>query len=829
MSFSIIEVGGTYQQIPLLAYYNGAMALAGSMFLGLDYNNYIKQQGLNIELDDEDNIRMSTVASSSPGASNYNPQYDNISLYKNYIDGPNCRIVLGNGTIVIDGLDNGLDIEGRSGNYPFPNALRTGKQEGGTPFIYIGANSETRDGDNYKSGVVRIGAKDAGVGKLSLADFELASTSYFKNISSPNPGNSYLEQDAIGYTQEVLSVLPKTKKTADNKTVTINYVDSISIDGNSVSANYESETITLDRYKLSWAENWTAEKTKEEKSYTIKIEKIDDIGSQSIEFNGDILAIAQKTTDGRYNGIGIVGSNESGSVNSKILLGPIRYKKDIISSDRDIIDIKGYNDIDSNDCWLVGWNFYGLNILGKNIYASKNIYANGKIFIYDNTLKKYFKILHQSEVFNLVKNSENRVIGVLNTNLDNINDSLLNVYNSLNDHSGALDTIADILEALSKGLQTVAGGVTKALGASNQNKNGIGDSLNAARQALSYAVTKIEIVNSSRDGIATSDMSMQIYTDPQKNKGQGELNSNIVVGTINYATPWHTHDAKLTYNANQGTLQIDTKALEVYESGAIWSNSDTFDLTNSLDVRYVLPSDLALGMAWLESTGSSVKGTLSLKSGNTSKVKFNLNNDDTGLHINFVPIIQDVIDEYSYKKETIDQKVEEAFKKGWEDGWTNIRLEPELSEIIGSSSNTFSVWAHFDTYTCQYGTEIIGRDGMLAGQKRINFDIKDFQYWKETAFEYFDYDGNNKITAMAKDRSTELGYTYAYLNVKTYQTGSKQYEYSIRTGQYSSGNEIASGEIGAVAAYNDGWNNAYQMIDWPSLGSELAFIYPLQK
>jgi len=64
--------------IPLLAYYNGAMALAGSMFLGLDYNNYIKQQGLNngldnIKLDADATIPPSTVASSSPGAFNYNP------------------------------------------------------------------------------------------------------------------------------------------------------------------------------------------------------------------------------------------------------------------------------------------------------------------------------------------------------------------------------------------------------------------------------------------------------------------------------------------------------------------------------------------------------------------------------------------------------------------------------------------------------------------------------------------------------------------------------------------------------------------------------------
>jgi len=32
--------------------------------------------------------------------------------------------------------------------------------------------------------------------------------------------------------------------------------------------------------------------------------------------------------------------------------------------------------------------------------------------------------------------------------------------------------------------------------------------------------------------------------------------------------------------------------------------------------------------------------------------------------------IRDIIDEYSYNQDKIDQKVLEAFKKGWEDGWT---------------------------------------------------------------------------------------------------------------------------------------------------------------
>ena len=274
--------------------------------------------------------------------------------------------------------------------------------------------------------------------------------------------------------------------------------------------------------------------------------------------------------------------------------------------------------------------------------------------------------------------------------------------------------------------------------------------------------------------------------------------------------------ANLTHSHGIRAIPSTSTIERSFRIGGVWDqlgNTDAGDYAGSQDLT------ISGGLEW-EANASDNNNLTMLKSTIT------INNVDIILgRVAVDQTIRNIIDEYSYNKETIDQKVEEAFKKGWEDGWTNIRLEPELSEITGSSSNTFSVWAHFDTYTCQYGTEITGRDGMLAGQKRINFDIKDFQYWKETAFEYFDYDGNNKITAMAKDRSTELGYTHAYLNVKTYQTGSKQYEYSIRTGQYSSGTEIASGEIGAVAAYNDGWNNAYQMIDWPSLGSGVTSAY----
>jgi len=221
-----------------------------------------------------------------------------------------------------------------------------------------------------------------------------------------------------------------------------------------------------------------------------------------------------------------------------------------------------------------------------------------------------------------------------------------------------------------------------------------------ARDALSHTITNIKFTNISRGTPGASDMSMEVYTDPQKQGGQGEL-SDIAVGTINYANPWHAHEAKLFYNPNNGTLEISTKALEDYDNEEIkkeiWSDSNTLDLGNSLDLRYVLPSDLELGTTWLKSVGSEVQGTLSLWSGDTKKVKFMSGTTDTGIHIDFVPIIKEVIDEYSYDQNTINQKIEGAFKKGWEDGWSKTYLETNFNT---STTYNFTITAKYKEYTC---------------------------------------------------------------------------------------------------------------------------------
>lgn len=826
--------------IPLLAYYNGAMALAGSMFLGLDYNNYIKQQGLNIELDDEDNIPISTVASSSPGASNYNPQYDNISLYKNYIDGPNCRIVLGNGTIVIDGLDNGLDIEGRSGNYPFPNALRTGKQEGGTPFVYIGANPNTSDGDTYKSGVVRIGAKNAGIGKLSLADFELASTSYDNTISSiPIITNENVNLDPMGYTYkftqvgEIPSLGLKTKQDND-KEISITYINECNFDNdNKVSISTATVNITVDTYEKNYGENWPPKIDNKvnfgvlEEQYfcsTVGLE----YSTNDIQLNGDILSIVQQANNKKYTGLGIIANNSDSKNTSKVILGPIRYMEKITSDKA--IDIRGYKDAEldrDNGCWLVGWNFYGLNVFSRNIYNAGNIIIEKNIFKWHKMPKnsglesRYVKILDEIEVFNLINDSETRLAGMLNSNLLRINNSLVNIYDSLNNHSEAFISIADILKALADSTRSLANGVNKALGASEANKNGIGNALNAANEALAKSLTKVIFTSTQAQSTNTrgcQQLAPEFYTNPFLNKGAGEKNEELSNAVVDFVNASHTHDIEMIYSDKENQLQLRSKNVDSYlsDSGDAYSDFYDFDLTNSLDDRYVLPGDLALGMAWLESTGSSVKGTLSLKSGNTNKVKFNLNNDDTGLHIDFVSIIKDVIDEYSYKQETIDQKVLEAFKKGWEDGWTADYLAAnelkvgeigkpnqfyvqlkrlkydgpgvdklEILEKQGSSqlgtlmsfelkfdndNKQSQVYLHTSNLggNAEYSAEILANDGMYAYKEGIKEAINqgDVLYWfvdesnKRIGVQW--YYTNNLLNSTDEDykKISEIKYTY---------------------------------------------------------------------
>jgi len=247
----------------------------------------------------------------------------------------------------------------------------------------------------------------------------------------------------------------KLSKNKDNQTITIKYIDSCSIDGDKISISItNADSITIDTYADNNSTTWTPpEPEKKEYNYSYTILNASD---NTIELNGNILAITQKTTDGHYTGLGIVGSDDNSIADGKVILGPIRYVKNVTKNS---IDIRGYRKLPESGnggCWLVGWNFYGIDILSNNIYNAGNIITDGNIFKKHEALEnssetnQYVKILDELEVFNLINNSETRLAGSLQSNLVNVNTSLSYIYDSLNDHTNAFITIAKILSQLAQ-------------------------------------------------------------------------------------------------------------------------------------------------------------------------------------------------------------------------------------------------------------------------------------------------------------------------------------------------------------------------------------------
>lgn len=171
--------------VPLLSYYNGTMALAGSLFFGMDYNNYIRGTGLRNNLIGNDG----NLVDSTEHPEDFSYTNGTITIYKNYLDGPNSRIVLGNGAIILDGEDNGKDVDGVANNW-FAGVLKSdgtqkkGKQEGGRPYVYIGYGGVNIDEngnmlpatDKYSQGIIRVGKKDSS-GLVAIADYDFISTS----------------------------------------------------------------------------------------------------------------------------------------------------------------------------------------------------------------------------------------------------------------------------------------------------------------------------------------------------------------------------------------------------------------------------------------------------------------------------------------------------------------------------------------------------------------------------------------------------------------------------------------------------------------------------
>jgi hypothetical protein len=117
---------GTNVSIPLLAYYNGNMALAGSLVFGMDITA-VTNNASGTGIDD------------SNGSGLYNEK----NLYQNELDGRNCTIKLGNGAIILDG---GRSAKGYWGANTTSStripSLKVGGASGAQ--VFIGAES----GDN---------------------------------------------------------------------------------------------------------------------------------------------------------------------------------------------------------------------------------------------------------------------------------------------------------------------------------------------------------------------------------------------------------------------------------------------------------------------------------------------------------------------------------------------------------------------------------------------------------------------------------------------------------------------------------------------------------
>ena len=136
-----ISSDGYQVDVPLLTYYNGNMGLAGSLAFGLDLNNWI-------------------TTDQTSG-----------SMYNNYLDGPNARIVLGNGAIEL------------SAGYLLDNTFVN------TPFIRIGNLSQSED--SLRAGIELAGYQIEGIMTQSFT------ASFGVKADTTNQPQIITDQDSI--------------------------------------------------------------------------------------------------------------------------------------------------------------------------------------------------------------------------------------------------------------------------------------------------------------------------------------------------------------------------------------------------------------------------------------------------------------------------------------------------------------------------------------------------------------------------------------------------------------------------------------------------------
>lgn len=875
--------------VPLLSYYNGSMALAGSLMLGLDYNNYIYGQGLNQSLKTlmEKNggvIPESTVVNDS----------SSLGLYKNIIDGPNCRIVLGNGAIVIDGLDNGKGLNGSSTEPPFPGAPNAGKQEPqekpvndreGIPYIYIGRNNyynpDTGTFVNGTKGVVRIGGRQNGQGMLSIADFDFSSTSFSNSITnlptsiSGSNTTLYYQQS---YTFENASLIPETQKTKNKEKVKIEYIDveSTSSSGSNINVKTTSMTLNIDYYKTSNIDEWSPA---EPFADIIKTPyKAFNINQNTINFSGDILAITQQCAkqtkiNPRYTGVGIMGSNDTSAANAQVIFGPIRYKRfEALSAGSDIIDIKGYNDTTDlpNRCWLTGWNFYGLQVLAKNIFAAGNIVTEQSFYVKNNDDSladvKYLRILNEYETKKEILDAKNSVLGTLNLNLENINTSFTHIVNTINNFHEAFSQVGTILKTISDSVRTVSAGVNSAFAKAQSAMQVATTAIQTANTAIGKA--QEAIAKSVADGWllsnitsgdtypGTTDITLTLMLNPewegtnQYSQNRPHLTYTATSAAANYL---HRHGflVKTDGSATNGkytecTLEIgrvrgtdlgigggtgaSPGVASIDISGDLEWVADSYDSNRLTSLRSVLNignKSIVLGRVstyakfmqledWHSLGGhaswESVNVNLGLGTGSTDSKKVQLvlpwrNDTSNELRINFYT----ALNEWTYSKEKIDQKVLEAFKKGWNDGWVADYIEAKKK----TSSKQWYVHLVRPAYDGP-GSDILTiakTVGNTANETHLNFEL---QYVSGEDNKIGVYMTNSDMTKGTNDPNP-LAYTMVYLHTSAanYSTSSNigynssEHTYYTRVTDNSSATATnahlyASNTILGYMAYNDG-------------------------
>ena len=873
--------------VPLLSYYNGSMALAGSLMLGLDYNNYIYGQGLDQSLKDiiEKNggvIPESTVVNNSSG----------LGLYKNVIDGPNCRIVLGNGAIVIDGLDNGKGLNGKTNEPPFPGAPNNGKQEPqekpvaqreGIPYIYIGRNNYYNpDQDQLiegTKGVVRIGGRKNGQGMLSIADFDFSSTNFSNSITNLPTGISgsnttlYYQQS---YTFENASLIPRTQKAKNKETVQITYIENASNDGSNISISTASTTLNIDYYKTSNIDNWSPA---EPFADTIQTPyKAFEINQDTIDFSGDILAITQQcekqtNISPRYTGVGIMGSNDPSAANAQVIFGPIRYKRfEKLQAGSTVIDIKGYKDTTdlSNRCWLTGWNFYGLQVLAKNIFAAENIITEQAFYVKNNnkslTDVKYLRILNEYEIKKEILDAKNSVLGTLNLNLENINISFQRIVDTINNFHDAFGQVGTILKAISDSVQTVSAGVNSAFAKAQAAMNVATTAIQTANTAIGKAQEAIaksvadgwllSNITSGETYPGTTDITLTLMLNPewkgtnQYSQDRPHLTYTATSAAANYL---HRHGFLVKTNSSatngkytQCTLEIgrvrgtdlsigggtgaSPGVASIDISGDLEWVADSYDNNRLTSLRSVLnigDKSIVLGRVstyakfmqledWHSLGGyaswESVNVNLGLGTNSTDSKKVQLvlpwrNDTSNELRINFYT----ALNEWTYSKEKIDQKVLEAFKKGWNDGWVADYIEAKSKD----SSKQWYVHLMRPAYDGP-GSDtltIAQKSGIAANETHLNFEL---QYVSGENNKIGVYMTNSNITKGTNDPNP-LAYAMVYLHTSAanYSTSSNigynssEHTYYIKVTDNASATATnahlyASNTILGYMAYNDG-------------------------